>query len=82
MEIPIPLPGRTDSTLYWKFQNCVSGLWIFTSCPLLEGCLELYLLDVSDVHQLDHFILFGAAGSGTGALEAQVTNREKGINVR
>lgn len=32
---------------------------------------------VSDVHKLDNFILLGRARSGTGALEAQVTEREE-----
>lgn len=36
-----------------------------------------YLLYVSDVHQLDNFILLGGAGSGAGALKAQVTDRER-----
>ena len=36
-----------------------------------------YLLDVSDVHQLDNFILLGGAGSGAGALKAQVTDIER-----
>lgn len=40
-----------------------------------------YLLDVSDIHELNHFILFGAAGSGTGALKAQVAIGEKGRKV-
>lgn len=40
--------------------------------------LGAYLLDVSDVHELDYFILFGAAGSGTGALEAQVAEGQNG----
>ena len=32
-----------------------------------------YLLNVSDVHQLDDFVLFGGARPGAGALKAQVT---------
>lgn len=36
-----------------------------------------YLLYVCDVHQLDNFILLGGAGSGAGALKAQITDRER-----
>lgn len=36
-----------------------------------------YLLYVSDVHQFNDFILLRGAGSGAGALEAQVTDRER-----
>lgn len=42
-----------------------------------KECACGYLLYVSDVHQLDDFVLLGGAGSGAGALEAQVTDGEK-----
>lgn len=39
--------------------------------------LSHYLLYVSDVHQLDDFMLLGGARSGAGALKAQVTERDR-----
>lgn len=81
--MPIPLPGRTDSTLYWLVvRKNKSLLFCFTKrCHAGSheyGQCVLYLLYVSDVHQLDNFILLGRTGSGTGALKAQVAggNRE------
>jgi len=41
-------------------------------------CLNVfYLLYVSDVHQLDNFILLGRGGSGAGALKAQIADGEE-----
>lgn len=45
---------------------------INSECPV-------YLLYVSNVHQLDNFILLGGAGPGAGALKAQITVREREI---
>lgn len=45
-------------------------------------CFRVYLLNVSDVHQLDNLILLRGAGSGAGALKAQVTEGEKERNSR
>lgn len=45
---------------------------INSECPI-------YLLYVSDVHQLDNFILLGGARPGAGALKAQITEREREI---
>lgn len=63
MEIPIPLPGRTDSTLYWKCQNCKSGyayllpvqshrdVWSFTfwMSVMSISLITLFFLELLDL---------------------------------
>lgn len=85
--MPIPLPGRTESTLYCRVQKNNHVMISFNSKELHnENIIYIfvllifysdYLLYVSDVHQLDDFILLGGAGSRAGALKAQVTDGER-----
>lgn len=67
------------SLLIFKVSNYPVLERLLASRHSLCVLLSHYLLYVSDVHQLDDFMLLWGARSGAGALKAQVTERDRAL---
>lgn len=67
-------------SIVWILWSIETGADSVSNSRKSEACRKVfvpYLLDVGDVHQLDDFVFLGGAWSGAGALEAEVTERQR-----